>query len=380
MNSILIVTGENSGEKYGAGLVNQYKKISPSSSFFGIGGNAMEKQGVHLLYKIEDLSLVGFFEILSHLPRIQKISKRIKSEVKQRKSVAAVFIDSPDFNLRLAKSLKKMSTPILYYVSPTVWAWREKRLKLIRKTVDKMLLIFPFEEEIYRRHSIPATYVGHPLKESIKITLSKNIFFKKYDLDPEKVVIAILPGSRKSEIQFHMPILIPALQRIKRELDVQFVLPLAENIRPELIERHMAHPFPQLKIINTNKYEALAYSHLAIASCGTVNLETALLGTPLISFYRISPLTYFFGIRLVKVKDYSIVNILAGKKIIPELIQRQFTSNNIYEETKKILSSPKIQEEMKAEFKKINDLLGEKSASKNAAQELNALIRGENQT
>ena len=207
MDSILIVAGENSGEKYGADLVHQFKKLHPSLSFFGIGGKHMEKEGVRLLFPVEKLAVFGVFEIISHLPRIKKIFNRIIREIKHQKPSAAVLIDSPDFNLRLAKKIKKLSIPILYYISPTVWAWRKGRMKTIKKTVDKMMLIFPFEEKIYREYGIPAVYVGHPLKDRIRTSLAKNEFLEKHGLDPHKKLISLLPGSRRSELKYHMPVL-----------------------------------------------------------------------------------------------------------------------------------------------------------------------------
>jgi lipid-A-disaccharide synthase len=321
MSSILIVAGENSGEKHGANLVRQFKRLPPSFSFYGIGGNHMAEQGVTLLYSVEDLAVVGIFEVITHLPRIRKIFHQIKKETIEKRPVAAVLIDSPDFNLRLAKHLKKLSIPVLYYISPTVWAWRKKRLNTIKKVVDKMLLIFPFEEKIYTESGIPATYVGHPLKERVKISLTKEEFFQRYRLDPEKKVVAILPGSRKSEVKFHMPVLTQALKKLGHEFDPQFILPLAENLTEAYIRSFLRDIPIDVNILSKDGYEAMAYSDIALSSCGTANLEAALLGTPVIAFYRISPLTYYSGIKLMKIRHFSIVNILAGKKIIPELIQ-----------------------------------------------------------
>ncbi len=192
MDSILIIAGENSGEKYGAALIHQFKKIHPDCIFFGIGGSSMEAEGVRLLFSIDDLAIVGIIEIASHLPRLHRIFKLVLSEVRKELPIAAVLIDSPDFNLRLAKPLKKLSIPILYYISPTVWAWRKARLKLIKKTVAKMLLIFPFEKNIYKKNNIPAEYIGHPLLERIRTSFSKANFYLKYGLDPEKQLIALL--------------------------------------------------------------------------------------------------------------------------------------------------------------------------------------------
>lgn len=375
MDSILIVAGENSGEKYGADLIHQFKKIHPSLTFFGIGGKHMEAEGVRLLFPIEELAVVGGFEVISHLPRIKKIFDRVKKEIKRQKPLASVLIDSPDFNLRLAKKLKKLQIPTLYYISPTVWAWRKGRLRTIKKTIEKMMLIFPFEEKIYEKYGIPAVYVGHPLKERVKASLTKEKLLKKYGLDSKKKLIALLPGSRKSELKYHMPVLAEALERIKSEWNAQFVLLLAESLEENFLLNLIPPWLKGLKILSEDHYEAIASSTLVLSSCGTANLEAALLETPLISFYRISPLSYFFGIKLVKIKNYSIVNILAGDRIIPELIQRDFTSENIYEETKKILDSEKVRSEMKAQFRRIKTILGEKSASQNAARELKRLIK-----
>jgi lipid-A-disaccharide synthase len=377
MSSILIIAGENSGEKHGANLIRQFKKIQPSFSFYGIGGKHMGEQGVSLLHTVEDLAVVGLFEVIAHLPRIRKIFYHIKKETKKKRPAAAVLIDSPDFNLRLAKQIKKLGIPILYYISPTVWAWRKKRLKTIKKNVDKMLLIFPFEEKIYAEHGISAAYVGHPLKERVKISSSKEEFFQRYRLDPQKKLVAILPGSRKSEVKNHMPILTQAIERLEQEFGAQFVMPLAENITEKYVSSFLKGNQTDVTFLAKDGYEAMAYSDIALSSCGTANLEAALLGTPAVAFYRLSPLTYHSGIKLMKIKHFSIVNILAGKKIIPELIQRKFTVENIMNEAQIILRSQGIRSEIKAEYEKICSALGDKVASENASRELERLIKNQ---
>lgn len=375
MPSILIIAGENSGEKYGADLVKQFKKKHPEIDFFGIGGAYMQAEGVDLVYTIQDLALVGIFEIISHLNRVRKILKKIHKEVLKRRPLAAVLIDSPDFNLRLAKLLNRSSIPVLYYISPTIWAWREQRIKIIKSVVKKMLLIFPFEESIYRDHNIPAVYIGHPLKEKIKIDLSEAEFFQKFGLNKQKLLISILPGSRKSEINFHIPILKKAFLEIENKYPkVQFLLLCAENLQKTDFDKFRLNEISNLNMIFENRYEAMAYSDLLLASCGTANLEAALLGTPVISFYRLSPLTYFFGSQFVKIKIYSIVNILAGKKVIPELIQNDFTPGNIALEVSAILDSSEVENDMRTNFQAIGKDLGEKRASENAALELSRLI------
>ncbi|MCP2604563.1 lipid-A-disaccharide synthase [Candidatus Aminicenantes bacterium AH-873-B07] len=373
MKSILIIAGENSGEKYGAQLIREFKKITNEYSFFGIGGNWMEKEGVELLFPISDVSLTGIFEIFSHIPRIFYIFKYILKEIKNRKPVASILIDFPDFNLRLAKRLYKLKIPILYYISPTIWAWRKGRLKKIKKYVDKILLIFPFEEEIYKNHGINASFIGHPLIERIKINLTKEEFFKKYNLNYEQRIISLLPGSRESEVKYHLPILKSAVEKLKNKINGQFLLIKAENIKMELIKKYV-NSNSEIKILIEDNYDAMYFSDLIISSCGTANLEALLLEKPLITFYKLSPLTYNLGIHFVKIRNYSIVNILAGKKIIPELIQKDFTPENIYTEALKVLNSPQIVSKMKEEFKRIKEKLGKEGASKKAAQELNNLL------
>jgi lipid-A-disaccharide synthase len=374
MDSILIIAGENSGEKYGADLVHQFKKLHPAFTFFGIGGKHMATEGVEILFSINELGVVGGFEVLSHLPRIKKIFNRVQNEVRRRQPVASVLIDSPDFNLRFAKKLKKQSIPVLYYISPTVWAWRRGRLKTIKKTIEKMMLIFPFEEKIYKESKIPAVFVGHPLKEKIRTTLTRQQLLEKYGLGSQKKLITLLPGSRRSEFKNHMPVLAKAIHLIKNEWDAHFSLLLAEGLDKNLISDFL-HLFPDDLIVFTeNHYEAISASDIVLSACGTANLEAALLETPLLAFYRISPLTYSFGRWLAKIDNFSIVNILAGKRVIPELIQRDFTPENIFQESKRILESEEIRSEMISHFRRIKKILGEKAASQNAAKELQNII------
>ncbi len=375
--SVLIVAGENSGDKYGADLVHQFHKFHPELTFFGIGGAHMEAEGVELLSSVQDLGFVGGFEVLSHLPRIKKMFNRILREVKKRRPAASVLIDSPDFNLRLAKKIKRQSIPVLYYISPTVWAWRKARLKTIKKTVYRMMLIFPFEEKIYKESMIPAVYVGHPLKFKVKNSLTKKEFLEKYSLNPKKQLVALLPGSRKSELKYHMRVLPEALHLLHKKRDIQFVLLLAENFDKSLISDFLPLFPEEMIVLAEDHYEAMSASDLVLSACGTANLEAALLETPLVAFYRISPLTYFFGRRLAKIDNFSIVNILAGKRIIPELIQQDFSPENIFLEAKKILESEEIRSEMIDHFGKIKDILGSKNASQNAASELQKLIFGD---
>jgi lipid-A-disaccharide synthase len=374
MTSILIIAGESSGDIYGADLVHEFKKRHPHVNFFGIGGSQMEKEGVRLLFPSHELAVVGLIEVLGHLPRIKKIFDAVIGEAERAKPSAAVLIDSPDFNLRLAKRIKKLSVPILYYISPTVWIWRKGRLRSIKKTVKRMMLIFPFEEDIYRQRQIPAVYIGHPLVHKISVSLNRRDFFSKYELDLKKKTICLLPGSRRSEIHFHMPTLVKAMDNINQEHDVQFVLVQANNLEDQILDQHIPGHLSNLLVIREEGYSAMSHSDLAISACGTANLELAILETPFLAFYRLSSLTYHFGIHLLKLKHFSIVNILSGKKVITELIQSQFTAENLTLEVRRLLTSQQSRDRMIADFRNIKDLLGDRKASYNAALELEMIL------
>jgi lipid-A-disaccharide synthase len=376
MDPILIVAGESSGERYGAGLVREFRKLRPEARFFGIGGRQMSAEGVEILFPMEHLAVMGIFEVISQVPRIRRIFRRIVREAVSRRPAAAVLIDSPDFNLRLAGKLKKAGIPVLYYISPTVWAWRRGRLKTVRKHVARMMLIFPFEEEIYKAEDIPAAYIGHPLLERVKADLTREEFFAGYGLDPGKKLVVLLPGSRKSELRSHAPVLAEAVERIRGSVPAEFVLVLAESLERAELDKSFPGGIRGLQVIDRDGTSAIAAADIVLSACGTATLEAALLGTPVVAYYKISPLTYHVGRRFVRIRHYSIVNILAGKAVIPELIQREFTAGNLARETIKLLESDELRAEMKAEFIKIRKGLGEGRASENAALELQKFIPG----
>jgi lipid-A-disaccharide synthase len=375
MKSVLVVAGENSGDRHGADVVREFKKRHPDICFFGIGGRRLAEEGVEIVCPIERLSAVGVVEVLTRLPHFRRIFSLIKREIEARNPQAALLIDSPDFNLRLAKVLRKSATPVLYYISPTVWAWRKRRLRTIRKAVTRMCLIFPFEKMIYQEHGIPASFVGHPLKGRVETRLSRDEFLAKYALPSEVRLITLLPGSRRIEVKNHLPVLVETAKKLQSELAVRFLLILAESVPRSDLERYVAPGDPGIKVLTEDMYEAVAHSALVLSSCGTANLETALLGTPFIAFYRLSPLTYYPFRRLVKLREYSIVNILAGRKVVPELIQRSFRTDRLAREVKELLFSEIKQSRMKEEFRRIDALLGTERAAENVARELETIVR-----
>ncbi len=374
MRSILIVAGEKSSEAYGARLIRAFRKRNPGFSFFGIGGKEMEAERAEILVPIEQLNIVGILEALTHLPRLRRIFSRLKKDIDARRPAAAVLIDSPDFNLRLARILKKKSIPVLYYISPTIWAWRKGRVKIIKKNVDKMLLIFPFEKAIYDREGIPAAFVGHPLKEKIVVALNREEFFRKHGLDPGRKLITLLPGSRPSELESHLPVLARALPLLRARLGAQFCLVKAENLDASWVRHLIPGDGSGLRVLESDGYEAMAASDLILSACGTANMEACLIGIPFIAFYRLSPLSYLLGRWLVKIRHYSIVNILAGKAVVPELIQRRFNPDELVRSALEILESEPRRSRMMREFEMIARSLGEEPASENAARELERIV------
>lgn len=378
MTSILIVAAESSGDRHAAGLVRAYKELDPAARFFGTGGSALAGQGVEILHSVRELSLVGVAEILTALPRVKRIFNRIVAECEARRPAAAVLVDSPDLNLRLAKALRRRGIPVLYYISPTVWAWRRGRLKTIKANVDKMLLIFPFERDIYREAGIPAVYVGHPLVERLKVDLDRAAFLRRQGLDPARRIVTLLPGSRRSELRYHTPVLAEAAARLRERFAVDLVLVLAE----ELSEADLEDALPPggragLTVVRGGALEAMAASELVLSSCGTATLEAALLGIPLVAFYKISGLTYTFGRPFVRSGPYCIVNILAGETVVPELIQRGFTAGRLETEARRLLESDEARASMRVAFAAVRAGLGDDAASPGAARELAALIGGD---
>ncbi len=373
--SVLVVAGESSGDKYGAALVEACARVLPGARFFGIGGPRLAAAGAEILFPLEDLAVVGLVEVLSRIPRVRRVLGRLGREAEARRPDAAVLIDSPDFNLRLAPRLRAAGIPVLYYVSPTVWAWRRGRLRTIRRSVDKMLLIFPFEEAIYREAGIPHAYVGHPLLASVAAASPREAVLARHGLGPGRPVVALLPGSRGGEVAFHMAVLSKAAERIRAQAGAQFLVVRADTIERSLLERLLPPDRAGIEIVEGGAYDAMAAADLVVSACGTANLETAWLGTPLVAFYRLSPLTYLIGRPFVRIRHYSIVNILAGRPVVPELIQDRFTPEAVAAESLRLLRSPEARAAMKREFAGIRSMMDAPDASGKAARELSALIQ-----
>ena len=367
--TIMIVAGEASGDMHGANLVREMLNLDPMLNFYGIGGNRLRKEGVDLLANASDMAVVGLTEVVSKLGSILKIMGMMKRSLDERRPDLVILIDYPDFNIPLAKAAKKRGIKVFYYISPQVWAWRKSRIGQIKKTVSKMAVILPFEVETYRQKGFGVNYVGHPLLDMVKLNYSKQESRKKFGLSEDEITVGILPGSRTSEVRILMPELLRAAQILKREMpDLQFVLPLADTLEETSVTEIISGFNVKVKVVSGHTYDVISCADLALVASGTATLETALLGVPMIIVYKISLLSYFIGRLFVHVKNIGLVNIIAGKTIVPELIQGDASGKRIAAESLSILKNGERRQKMIKELEAIRARLGEPGAARRAAQ------------
>lgn len=370
---VLIVTGEASGDLHAANLVNAFRKINSQLAFTAVGGKQLRNAGVNTIVDITDISVVGVWEVLAHLNAILAAIKKIKAWIREQKPDLVILVDSPDLNLRIAKTAKECGAKVVYYVSPQVWAWRQGRVKTIKKLVDKMLVIFPFEEKFYQDHHVPVAYVGHPLIDQVKPEIATETV--KQQLNPTKQpLIALLPGSRKGEIERLLPVQIAAARQLNKAYPTtKYVIPLASTLNYDFIQNKLPADL-DIKLIDKNKYAAIQAADAAIVTSGTVTLELALLGTPMVVIYKLSHLTYWLGRLLVKIPFFSMCNIIAGKEVAKELLQYDVKPETVANEINRIISDPEYKQQKQSELKMVKEKLGDGGCSANAAQIVNQLI------
>ena len=335
----LISAGEASGELYGAGLIEALRRRAPDAGFFGVGGQRMRDAGFDTVIDAHEISVLGLAEVVTHLPKIYGKFKRLVREARNRKPDAAILIDFPDFNLRLARQLHQLGIPVIYYVSPQLWAWRQGRVDQIKKYVRKMLVIFPFETEFYRRHGVEALYVGHPLADEPVPTISREQYAAVNHLDPEKTWISLLPGSRRKEFTLNFGSMLDAAIQLGGR-DRQFILPVASSLTSEWVQHrisgHAGGHDLAIRLVEAAR-PALLHSRAAIVASGTATLETALIGTPFVMVYRVSPLSWMLGRKLVKVDRFAMPNLIAGRDVVPEFVQDKFQPTAISDKVRQLL-------------------------------------------
>lgn len=362
--SFLLSAGEASGDNYGAQLIQALQQLAPGRKFFGMGGERMRVAGCELLVNASEVAVVGLAEVVTHLPAIRRKFNALVSEAKKRRPGAAVLIDFPDFNLRLARKLHQLGIPVFYFISPQVWAWRSGRVKQIQKYVRKMIVIFPFEREFYKSHGVDVTYVGHPLAYAPETSISRGDFAGRYSLDPAKEWIALLPGSRKKEVQMNLPPMLEAARQLGTSYE--YVLPIASTLEGDWLRQQFQSAGIAIKI-SVNSRLTVRHSRAAVVASGTATVESALAGTPFVVVYRLAPLTWLFGRPLVKLDTFAMVNLIAGKKVVPELIQQDFTASNVVRELNAILPEGERRKHMLADLQNVRARLRDAGNSEEPA-------------
>jgi lipid-A-disaccharide synthase len=367
---IMIVSGEASGDLHGARLVEAIKHLHPDIYVCGMGGVELRRQGVDILYDAAKMAVVGIIEVIAHLKDIRNAQNILFNDLVNTRPQLLILIDYPDFNLILAKKAKKLGIPVFYYISPQVWAWRSGRVKTIRRIVDKMAVILPFEKQFYKDRGVDVEYVGHPLMDSVRTSLSRQEFREKHSIKENSVVVGILPGSRKKEIRTMLPLFLKAATILKKKHShITFLLPQASSInREDLDSGGLADSSVTVKVITEDRYNLMAACDLVMAASGTVTLELAILNIPMVVSYRMSSLTYLLGRKLIKVDYASLVNLVAGKEVVPELLQENATPEKIALALEKIWPGHLERETMLAGISSVRERLGHGGASKKAAQ------------
>jgi len=367
---IMIVAGEASGDMHGARLIAALRAQAPGARICGIGGPELRRQGVEILYDASRLAVVGIVEVLSHFRFIREAMRALEKRLREQPPDLLILIDYPDFNLILAKKAKRLGIPVFYYISPQVWAWRSGRVKTIKKLVDRMGVILPFEQEFYRKFGMKVDFVGHPLMDAVQPTRSREDFLQSLGIDPESTVIGILPGSRKREIAGMLPVFLAAAKRMREQLvKPVFVLPLAPTLsEQDLLANGLGEAGVEVRVVRENRYDLMGACDAVMAASGTVSLELAILNVPMVISYRVSPLTYFLGRRLIKVQYASLVNLVADREVVEELLQDEAVPEKIAAATMRLIVNQAERTRMLAGLAEVRERLGGPGASERTAR------------
>jgi lipid-A-disaccharide synthase len=343
---ILVSAGEASGDLYASMVVEELRRLWPDADFFGCTGPRLRAAGVRTVVDAASLAVVGLVEVVSHLPRIWREYRKLLAAAHAQRPVLAILTDSPDFHLRVARRLAAAGIPVIYLVAPQAWAWRKGRVKALRRDVARLLCIFPFEEEFFRSRGVPAVFIGHPLAGIVRPALSRAEFFRKHRLAPGRPLISVLPGSRRGEAARHLPPLLDAVSRLYREQALNVVLPASATTGAGFFRERVGEA--PVRVIEGESWDAMAHSDLALTASGTVTVEAALLDIPMVSFYRVTAPSWWMGKLLVKVPFYTMVNLVAGRAVVPELMQSRMTGQALAREARRLLADEGARAEMKA--------------------------------
>ncbi len=371
-SELLIVAGEESGDRHAARLLTSLRQLRPELSAFGLVGDELIAAGAERVHDSAEISVVGLVEVLKIVQRARRIKADLMAEVERRRPAAAILVDSPGFNLRMARSLKEVGVPVIYYISPQVWAWWRSRMRGIADRVDKMLVLFPFEVGFYEEVGVDVTHVGHPLVDEVP-TLP-HVWDETER--PERFNIALMPGSRASEVDALLPVLLESAERIARDLPVRFRLLRAGGRAGRAVDAHLAGSPLDVEVVRSERFEALADSHLALCASGTATLELGLLGTPMLVLYRLAFWTYLAGRVLVDLPYVSLVNLVLEGRVVPELLQYDANPDNIAREAVELLGRPDAVAETRTALAGLRGRLGRPGASDRAAQAVHEVLGG----
>jgi len=366
---IAVVAGEASGDLHASEVIRELKTHTDVEAF-GIGGDLLAREGVTLLHHAREMGIVGLFNVLRHLPMFRRVFNELIERIERERPDVVFLIDYPEFNLRLAKRCKELGLHVIYYISPQLWAWRKGRVRHIERYVDRMVVIFPFEEDFYRSHDVPVTYVGHPLIEQLA-------HIRKPPRDKDVLRIALLPGSRRMEVHSLLPPMLDAVEILRREgVDgrrVEAAIIQAPTIKHETLERIVREKKIRVPIIPNDHGEAVAAADVSLSSSGTATLESAVLGTPVVVMYRLSRATFVLAKKLVRLQHFSLVNIVAGRNVVPELIQEEVNGPRIAAEVRKLVAAGTY-EEVCVALAGVRSSLGEPGAAARVAQEIITMV------
>lgn len=355
---IMIIAGEASGDLHGAKLVREIKQEKPQCSFIGIGGTQLAAAGMEVIVSSDQLAVVGLSEVIAHLSVILGALRAVKQVLLSQRPDLVILIDFPDFNLRVAKAAKNLGIKVLYYISPQLWAWRPGRVKTIKRYVDHMAVVFPFEVSLYQNKQVPVTFVGHPLVNSVKSSLSTFEAQQSFELSPNQYSVALIPGSRKAEIHRLLPVMLAAAKLLKiQHPTIQFILPIAPSIAETTLQAYLNHLDLEVKVVKHRIYDVMQACDAAITASGTVTLEAALMELPIVVIYKISWLSYHLAKLLINIPYISLTNIVAEKKVVPELIQAAASPKAIADAISQILQDKNYAATIKTELTKIKDKL-----------------------
>jgi len=371
----MIVAGEASGDIYGADLAREAFKLDPNLHFFGIGGARMREAGVETLVDSADMAVVGLVEVLKHFDVISAAFLKLKKILLNDRPDLLVLIDYPGFNLRLAKTAKKAGVKVLYYISPQIWAWRQGRVKKIARLVDHMAVILPFEASFYERAGVPVSFVGHPMLDMVNVSLDRKQAAVSFGLDPARRIVGLFPGSRKNEIERLLPVIVESAKNLQNGFPgIQFVLPLASTLHDDDITPQLNAAGLNVTITRERIHDMIRACDAVISVSGTVTLEIALVGTPMVIIYKLSPLTYQLAKRLVKIDNIGLCNIVAGETVVQELIQDEANPERIAAEIGSILTDAKYNETIRLKLAAVRAKLGCGGASANIARLIKTLM------